>query len=140
MKMIVIDLDNHQQTWSLSGHIAKGRMQNKSSLHLAARKLLSSRFPTLQILEEVSIPIRKSETLYMDFYLPLIKTCIEVHGEQHYKFIPFYHASISNFLKAKKKDQEKIEWCSKNNINHIVLPFDESIEEWEKRLKYDQNI
>jgi hypothetical protein len=55
--------------------------------------MLHEKFPTLQILEEVSIPLRSKETLYLDFYIPLIKKCIEVHGEQHYKFVPFYHTT-----------------------------------------------
>jgi hypothetical protein len=134
MKINTVDLDNKIVSWQLTGHISKGRMQNKSSLHLLARKTITIKFPTLQILEEVPIPIRKSETLYLDFYLPLIKTCIEVHGEQHYKFIGFYHNNIAGFLKAKKRDQDKEEWCSKNNITHIVLPFSESEQEWRNRL------
>jgi len=138
MKMNVLDLDDRIVNWHLTGHIAKGRIQNKSSFHLLARKLIIEKFPTLQILEEVPIPLRQSETLYLDFYLPLIKACIEVHGEQHYKFIPFYHNNMMGFLKSKKRDEEKQEWCNKNNIQHIVLPYSESEDEWRKRLN-DQN-
>ena len=69
----------------------------------------------------------------MDFYIPMIKKCIEVHGEQHYKFIPFYHTNKLNFLKAKKKDRQKAEWCEKNSITYIELPYN-LLEEWEERL------
>lgn len=132
--MKIIDLDNKISIWHLSGHIAKGRIQRKSSLHLMARKTICQKFPTFQILEEVPIPLRKSETLYLDFYLPLIKTCIEVHGQQHYKFTAFYHGNIQSFLKSKKRDQEKKEWCEKNNIKHIVFPYSETEQEWRSRL------
>ena len=132
--MTVIDLDNKIVNWHLTGHIAKGRLQNKSSLHLMARKIIAQKFPTLQILEEVPIPLRKSETLYLDFYLPLIKICIEVHGEQHFKYVPFYHNTVLNFLKSKKRDQEKQEWCEKNNITHIVFAHHESEKEWSKKI------
>jgi hypothetical protein len=135
--MNIIDLDGHNINWSLTGHISKGRIHDKSSFHLAARKLLVEMFPTLQILEEVPIPLRKSETLYLDFYLPLIKRVVEVHGEQHYKFIPFYHSSKINFLKSQKRDNEKKEWCEKNGINHTILPYNESIETWRKILSYE---
>lgn len=137
--MNVVDLDGRTLSWQLTGHVSKGRALNKSQPHLKARQLLSKLFPTLQILEEVPISIRKSETLYLDFYLPLIKTCIEVHGEQHYKFISFYHNNMLSFLKAKKRDQEKAEWCENNSIRHIVLPYNEDEMQWELRIINDKN-
>jgi hypothetical protein len=137
--MNIIDLNDNLINWHLTGYISKGKLLNKSSLHLQARKLIVHQYPTLQILEEVPIPLRKSETLYLDFYLPLIKTCIEVHGEQHFKFVSFYHNNILNFLKAKKRDQEKQEWCEKNDIKYISLAYNESIAEWEDKIKHDQN-
>ncbi len=135
--MIVKDLNGNTVNWNLTGHIAKGRVKEKSSFHLAAREILTQIFPTLQILEEVPIPLRKSETLYLDFYLPLIKRAVEVHGEQHYKFIPFYHNSKMNFLKAQKRDNEKREWCEINGISHIVLPHFENRDKWRTLIIYD---
>lgn len=136
--MNVIDLDNNTSSWHLTGHISKGRLTNKSSLHLATRKLLVETYPTLQILEEVPIQVRRSETLYLDFYLPLIKLCIEVHGEQHFKFVPFYHNSGLNFLKAKRRDEDKKAWCEKNNIRYVMFAYDESYEVWKSKLTNDQ--
>lgn len=133
--MRVVDLDGHYNDWSLKGYIAKGRLQNKSSLHIQARDLLLQLFPTLQILEEVPINPRKSETLYLDFYLPLIKTCVETHGEQHFKFVPFYHNNMMNFIKSKKRDNDKKEWCDINDIKYIDLSYNESIEVWKEKLK-----
>jgi hypothetical protein len=132
--MQVKDLDNNTVHWQLIGNISHGSMQNKSSLHLKARDLLHKCFPTLQILEEVAIPLRKAETLYMDFYLPLTKTCVEVHGEQHFKFNKFFHNSVLGFMKHKKRDENKKEWCENNNIKYIVLSYD-NIDSWEEIIK-----
>ena len=132
--MQIKDLDGNSHNWLLTGNMARGKITNKSSYHLQARKLLATIFPTLQILEEVPIPLRKSETLYLDFYLPLKHLCVEVHGEQHYKFIKFYHQNIMNFLKSQKKDKEKVEWCETNNIKFVELPYNESTDEWKKRI------
>jgi hypothetical protein len=120
--MEVQDLDGNWHNWSLHGHIAKASLTNKSSLHLRARQILKEHYPTMQILEEVPISVRRSETLYLDFYIPLIKKCIEVHGEQHYKFVPFYHTNKLNFLKSRKRDKQKQEWCFLNNIQYIEFP------------------
>lgn len=131
--MNVLGLDGKSSYWKLSGNITKNII-NKSSLHIKVREILNSLFPTLQVLEEVSIPIRKSETLYLDFYLPLKKICIEVHGEQHYKFVQFYHSTFLGFIKAKKRDMDKKEWCELNSIQYIDLPFNETENQWRKRI------
>lgn len=132
--MNVKDLDGNNSTWHLTGNIVKGSIENKSSYHIKARNLLKTIYPTMQILEEVPINPRKSETLYLDFYIPLIKKCIEVHGEQHYKFIPYYHSNKLAFIKAQKRDKDKAEWCKINGIQYIELPFDQDTTEWEKNI------
>lgn len=131
--MLVKDLDGNNHNWLLRGNIVYNSA-HKSDLHLRARQLINNEFPTLQILEEVSIPLRKGVTLYMDFYLPLKKICVEVHGEQHYKFVPFYHANMVSFVKAKKRDLEKKEWCEQNGIRHVVFPFDGTDDDWREIL------
>jgi hypothetical protein len=132
--MNVKTLDGNTSKWALSGHISKATITNKSEPHLKTRQLLIELFPTLQLLEEVPVPIRKSETLYLDFYLPLKKYCVEVHGEQHYKFVPFYHNNLLGFIKSKKRDNDKKEWCFLNGIKYIELPYNESVTEWKERV------
>lgn len=119
----VRDLDNNLQTWNTNGCSPTGAA--KSSYHLAARKLLKELYPTMQILEEVPIYIRRNEIAYLDFYIPLINKCIEVHGEQHYKFIPHFHVNRMGFAKAQKKDREKKDWCELNNITFVELPYNQ---------------
>ena len=134
--MNIVDLDGNNIQWHLTGYISKGKLNNKSSYHLSARDLIGISFPTFQILEEVSIPLRKNETLYLDFYLQLLKLAVEVHGQQHYEFVPFYHSNRMNFFKAQKRDLEKKEWCDLNSIKYIEFPYNETIEQWTKRLTY----
>jgi hypothetical protein len=104
--------------------------QHKSSYHIKAREVLKKIYPTMQILEEVPVHVRKSEVLYLDFYLPLNRKCIEVHGEQHYAFSSFYHNNKLSFLKAQKRDKDKCEWCRVNGISYIELAYN-TINEWE---------
>lgn len=131
--MLVKDLDGNSHNWQLTGNMAKGKITNKSSLHLQARSLISNIYPTLQILEEVPIPLRRNEILYLDFYVPLKRICCEVHGEQHYRFVPFYHNNMLNYLKSQKRDKEKQEWCELNNILYIELPYN-SVDSWEQLI------
>lgn len=136
--MQVIDLDGNEYRLSLTGHQAKVNIK-KSSLHVRARELLSSLYPTLQVLEELPVYIHKKEIVYLDFYIPLKKTCIEIHGEQHYKFVAHYHGNALGFIKHQKRDRDKKEWCLLNGINFIELPFDESDTEWLNRLEHQKN-
>jgi len=121
--MNAVGLDGYEYKISLASLTTKSNLNNKSNFHLLARDLLKQNYPTLQILEEIPIQIRKSETLYMDFFIPLTKKCIEVHGEQHYEFTPFYHRTKLDFFKQQKRDREKQEWCHINNITYIELPY-----------------
>ena len=127
--MNAVGLDGYEYKISLASLTTKSSLNNKSNFHLIARDLLKQEYPTLQILEEVPIQIRKSETLYMDFFIPLSKKCIEVHGEQHYEFTPFYHRTKLDFFKQQKRDREKQEWCHINNLTYIELPYNKQ-DEW----------
>ena len=133
--MNVTDLEGNITKWNLSGYIANGSMTKKSRLHLQARELIKECHPTLQILEEVPISIRRSETLFLDFYIPLHSLCVEVHGQQHYSFVPHYHGNMLGFAKAKKRDREKLEWCELNGITVVELSYKEDEDEWRTRLK-----
>lgn len=132
--MNIKDLDGKATSWHLTGNIVRGSIEHKSSYHILARTLLKDTYPSMQILEEVPIHPRKSDTLYLDFYLPLIKRCVEVHGEQHYKFTPHYHKNMLVFLKAQKRDKDKQEWCEINGIEYIALAYNEDLSQWKKKI------
>ena len=133
--MRIVDLDNEYYDWKIAGHIPKkNAARGRSEYHLRARDLLKKTFPTCQILEEVSIPVRKGQVLYLDFFLPLHNLCIEVHGEQHYSYNEFYHKSKRDFYQSKARDRDKQEWCSINNIYMAVLDYREGPDEWRKSI------
>ena len=131
--MKVIGLDGKTYSWTSGNVPDHDDARHRSSLHLLARTILKSMYPMDRILEESVLP--GTGGLTADFWLPLRKTIVEVHGEQHYKFIPFFHNTMLNFYHSKKNDKNKIEWCEKNNIYLIELPFNESEQQWRKRVE-----
>jgi hypothetical protein len=137
--MQIKTLDGYVQNWQLTGHCSHAKIENKSSLHLNAREILKEKFPTIQILEEIPIPVRRSESYFLDFYIPMLKLAIEVHGEQHYQFNSFYHNSKLDFIRSQKRDREKKEWCLANNISFIELPYNENKEQWKQRILNDNS-
>lgn len=132
--MRVRDLNGNSFNWKIEGNIVNGEdNRSRSELHIQARRIIKDLFSTVRVLEEVPIKPR-FKTQFLDFYLPVNKLAIEVNGEQHYKFSQFYHSSASAFLEQKKRDRDKIDWCELNNITLVVLPYNESLEQWKNRI------
>jgi hypothetical protein len=123
--MIVVDLNNNQSTL----HPKAGIRPVRSSLHLQAREILYAKYPTISICEEVTISLRKGETAYLDFFIPMLKIAVEVNGEQHFTFVKHFHNTKAEFAKAKKRDCDKREWCRINGIQLIELNYNE-INKW----------
>ena len=120
--MLVQTLNGNCVKWKLEDQVVH---TNKSSFHLKTREILKERFPTHQILEEVSIPILPKLNLYLDFFLPLRKLAVEVQGQQHFTFNPFFHKTQAQFRQQLKNDRIKKEWCDLNNIELLVFSFED---------------
>lgn len=130
--MKVKGLDNKEYKWSYSSANTK-----KSNLHDLAKQILKEIFPYDVIYEDITLPgsktnIRKT-LLYADFFVPHRNLIVEVNGEQHSKHIGFFHQSKYDYLKAKARDRDKINWCELNGITLVVLEFNEK-DEWKKQL------
>lgn len=104
---------------------------NASSYHKLARKLLVSMFPFEVISEEISIPTTR---LKCDFFLTSTKLVVEVHGEQHYTFNPFFYSNKMEFMRAKSRDNKKVEWCEINGFDYVELSYKESTDEWRSKI------
>jgi hypothetical protein len=127
----ITGLDGKVHNWIYAGNTSEEE-SNKSNLHIRARKLLKTMFPLDRIMEEVHLP--GSFGLRLDFFLPTRVMAIEVHGEQHYKYNSFFYSSKMEFVKAKKRDANKIEWCRINGIRIAELPYNEGEEQWMNRI------
>lgn len=70
---------------------------------------------------------RNKRPLPFDFYLPQINFVIEVNGRQHYEKAHFGgcddEKAEKKFLKTQKHDVIKFNFCKKNSINYIAIPF-----------------
>ena len=134
--MKIRDLDGNIHKWKVEGSVVRSNDQrHRSRLHLTARSLIKEIYPTLQICEEVAVQIKRHRKAFLDFYINTIKTVVEVHGQQHYKFNSLYHTSAQDFLNQKKRDQDLRDWCVLNNLNYIELPFNEDKDQWHQRLQ-----
>lgn len=65
--------------------------------------------------------------------MPSISLAVEVHGKQHYEFVPFFHKTKADFLLARKRDRDKLEWCNLNDVTLVTLPHDEE-DQWKSLI------
>ena len=133
--MKVKDLDFNECTLNLRNRVVKaGDTRPRSTYHLNARGIIKQLFPTAQVLEEVPVTLRRGKNISLDFFISQFRIVIEVHGQQHYKFTPMFHASAQDFIKQKKRDADLKEWCELNNFTYIELRYDEKPEEWINKI------
>jgi hypothetical protein len=127
----IITLDNVELTWKPKSNIK----ETASSLHKKAEVLLREIFPAITFCSEVSIPVKKWKTLYLDLYIPLLQTAIEVHGEQHFKYNKHFFVSKKDFAQYRRNDTIKRDWCEINCIRLIELNFNEDEDEWRRKIR-----
>jgi hypothetical protein len=131
--MKVKGLNGRTYPWKLHGHIPLlDDERQRSGLHKQVRQLLKEVFPLDPIYEEVYLP--GSDGLSADFVIPTRDMIVEAHGEQHYKFVSYFYKTIYDFVEAKKRDAQKVEWAELNKLKLIALPYNESVEQWTQRL------
>jgi len=138
--MKVTGLNSREYVWNLEGYsVAANDTRKRSKFHLRARELLKEIFHSYRILEEVklpgSTPSHRKGVLFLDFLIPQIKLAVEVHGQQHYEFCPFFHKSKADFVLAKAKDEDKIEWCELNKVDLVVLKYSDTDEQWREQIE-----
>lgn len=66
--------------------------------------------------------------LTLDFYNANKKIAVEAQGEQHVKFIDFFHGSYrNNYLEQLKRDQQKFDFCEMNNIKLVEVYYNDTV-------------
>ena len=76
--------------------------------------------------------------LPFDFYLSRYNCCIEFDGRQHYEIVSAF-GGVNAFIDTKIRDTIKTEYCKKNNIKLIRIPYWE-IDNIDKILKNELKI
>lgn len=106
--------------------MSTSRMQQKTSW------FLSTHFGRYRI-EENKRPdwliTNRGERLELDFYIEDLFLAIEVQGEQHYRFIPFFHKTYDGFRDRLRRDQIKANLCSKAGITLIEIYDEDDLEQ-----------
>jgi hypothetical protein len=138
--MKVVGLNGREYNLNLRKYsVYKNDDKKRSKPHLLARKVISETLCGYNVLEEVKLPgstaSHKRSVLYLDFFVPNLMLAVEVHGRQHYEYVPFFHKTKRGFILAQARDEDKTEWCKLNGVEILVLKYSESEDEWRKTLE-----
>ena len=129
--MTFVGLDGRSYVVSLRQYLPDDRP--RSAGHLFARELVAKLFPFERAYEE--IPANGCGTaLYFDFYLPGLRLLAEVQGEQHRKYVPWFHHTPEGFRAQRRRDALKREWCAANKLTLCSLD-DDRRDEWADVLR-----
>lgn len=95
-----------------------------SKLQIIVGDLLDKAFPQFTIRENYRpywLASSNNTILELDFYIEELKVAFEIQGDQHFKFIPFFHGTQEKFEKSKQYDAEKSELCAGSNVRLIEI-------------------
>lgn len=134
--MRVEGLNGREYNLNLQKYATNDRPR-KSFYHSTAGIIIREVFRGYNVYEEVKLPgsTKKRSVLFLDFLIPNVKIAVEVHGQQHFKFIPFFHKTKAGFARSKGRDNDKAEWCRLNGFELVMLRFDEDQEYWREKLE-----
>jgi len=114
-----------------------GVFSQKPTKHLMSQgcpicKLSKGELKIINILSNRNIEFKSQYkfeklNLVFDFYIPHLNLAIEYDGIQHFKPINYFGGQKA-FESQTKRDNQKDEYCKKNNIHLLRIPYNQDIE------------
>jgi hypothetical protein len=107
--------------------------KNKSKGEEECRRVLQSIFRvpfTSQRPDFLRNPVTGGNfNLELDCYNAELGLAVEYNGQQHYKYIPYFHRNKDHFMTQKYRDDMKRRICREQNIVLIEVPYTVSIKD-----------
>jgi len=126
-------LDGKDRTLkNIKSSIIKWDGKSRSKFQLQVKQFLKKYWQGDVVFEELKIV---GTRLSLDFFNANKKVAIEVQGQQHFTYVPFFHGNRANYLSQIKRDVKKFEFCELNKINLVeIYPKDELSKEFFERF------
>ena len=92
--------------------------KSRSKIQFNAKQFLKPYWVNHVVFEEFPVA---GTRLKFDFYNANKNIAVEINGQQHVKFVKFFHKTRSNFISQIRRDQQKIDFCALNDIKFIEI-------------------
>jgi len=100
---------------------------SRSKLQYGVKQKLKQYWGTHIVFEEFPVAGTK---LSLDFYNANKKVAIEVQGDQHTKYVPYFHGKNKiNYINQLQRDHEKLKFCEINGIELIEIYSKDKLDE-----------
>jgi len=93
--------------------------KSRSKMQFETKQFLKNYWGNHIVFEEFPVAGTK---LSLDFYNANKRVAVEVQGEQHTKYVPFFHGKNKvNYLNQLQRDRDKLKFCEINNISLVEI-------------------
>jgi hypothetical protein len=136
--MRLLNINGKLVSKSVSKYLIKWDEKSRSNIQFKSKQFFKKYWLSHIVYEE--FPVYGSR-MKVDFLNATKKIAVEVQGEQHESFNPFFHAnSRVNYLNSIKRDYNKHKWLEVNGFKIIEIYQKEikdlSLEYFEKTFGY----
>lgn len=108
-------------------HLIKWDKESRSKFQFNVKQFLKKYWSNDMVFEEM--PMAGSRMTF-DFYNATQNIAIEVQGQQHVRYTPYFHGTTkSKFIGQIRRDNDKQKYCELNKINLIEIYPDDNITE-----------
>ena len=111
-------LKHHQSVDS-----SKKQSSGEAECRRVLQHLFSRPFPSVRP-DFLRNPVtRGGNNLELDCYCEELRLAVEYNGQQHYKYVPYFHSSHEAFRNQQYRDEIKRRMCQDNRITLIEVPY-----------------
>jgi len=101
------------------------KASSKSKIQFETKNFLNKFWKNHIVFEEFPVAGTK---LSIDFFNATKRIAIEVQGEQHTRYTPFFHGNHkSNYIDQLKRDRDKLDFCRINEIKLVEVYYNDEI-------------
>ena len=112
-------LDGKEKTLkNIKKSIIDWNSKSKSKLQQSVKIFIQKYWEGDVVFEELKVV---GTRLSLDFYNANKKIAIEVQGQQHFKYVKFFHGNRNGYLNQIKRDFKKLEFCKINKIKLVEI-------------------
>ena len=98
---------------------------SKSKIQFKTKRYLHKYWTGHIVFEEFPVAGTK---LTFDFFNASEKIAVEVQGQQHTKYIPFFHGKYKiNYIHQLRRDKQKYDFCKINGIKLVEVYYNDKL-------------
>ncbi len=99
-------------------YLINWRKKSRSKRQFETKQFLKEYWKDHVVFEEFPVAGTK---MTLDFYNANKKIAVEVQGDQHTKYVPFFHGRRGNFASQLRRDEKKLMFCKLNGIKLVEI-------------------